>query len=420
MRRVVVTGMGLITSIGKNQEEVLTSLKESRTGVQLYEPFQHDDIPPKMVGWVDGFEFPTPDPEDWEYPSEYTLNRIQLRPMAPNCLYGFCAMKQAVDDAGLTEDEVSNPRTSIMAASGGSLWISHETLKTMFKSGVQRMLPMSVVGSIPGNLNINLATSFKIKGGALGFASACASSAHSAGHAYDLIKLGRHDRVFVAGAEDVNECSSLPFAAVRALSTSSDPEKSPCAFDKNRDGFVQAGGATVLVLEDLEVAKARGAKIYAEMIGWGQSSDGFNVMAPEPNGEGLARSIQNCLEESNLQKSEVDYVNAHATSTPVGDIAEVKALTTVFNEGHIPKISSTKSLTGHGLSLAGAMEAAFTVLSLKEGFMPVSAHISELDEKCADVPVITEKTDAVPNVAISNSSGFGGSNVTLAFKKWAE
>jgi 3-oxoacyl-[acyl-carrier-protein] synthase-1 len=418
MKRVAVTGLGFITSIGNNREQVLRSLQECRTGVEPFPDFAAPDIPVKLAGTVKGFQFPTPYFEDWTYPPECQLTREQLRPMAPNSLYAYCAMQQAIAAAKLTPDLISNPRTGVMCASGGSIWLAYDNLHTMLTRGVARCQPMGIINSIPGSLYINLVTAFKIKGGSAGFSSACSSSAHALGAACDLIRLNRQDMVFVVGAEDCNKFNILPFAAIRALSLQTDPQKTPCAFDLKRDGFVGTGGATVLVLEDLEHAQRRGAPIAAEVLGWGQSSDGYNVIAPDPNGDGLRRAMEAALQDANLQKDDVDYINAHATSTPAGDVSECRAIRAVFGNGKTPPVSSTKSLTGHGLSLAGAMEAAFCVLAVQEKFTPISAHITQLDPACAIVPIVTKPITDAPRVALNNSSGFGGTNVCLAVRCW--
>jgi len=418
MNRVVVTGLGFITSIGNNRAQVLRSLKECRTGIERFSEFAPADIPVKLAGTVKGFQFPTAYFEDWTYPAEYQLTREQLRPMSPNSLYAFCAMQQAIDVAKLTPGLVSHPRTGVMCASGGSMWLAHESLSTMLNRGVARCQPMSIINAIPGSLYINLVTAFKIKGGSLGFSSACSSSSHALGTACDLIRLGRQNIVFVAGAEDCNKFSILPFASIRALSVQTDPEKTPCAFDKKRDGFVGTGGATVVVLEELEHARRRGAPIGAEVLGWGQASDGYNVLAPEPSGDGLKRAMEDALRDANLPAEEVDYINAHATSTAAGDVSECRAIRSVFGAGHTPHVSSTKSLTGHGLSLAGAMEAGFCVLALQEKFIPVSAHITQLDPECAIVPIVTKPIPDAPRIALNNSSGFGGTNVSIALRRW--
>jgi 3-oxoacyl-[acyl-carrier-protein] synthase-1 len=420
MRRVVVTGLGFITSIGNNRADVLESLKTSRTGVERFPEFEGDHIPVKLAGTVKGFAFPTYDFEDWVYPKEYRISRVQMRPMAPHCVYGFCAMQQAIRDAGLTPDQVSNPRTGAMCASSGSMLMAYHNLHIMETKGLYHAQPTGVVSGIPGTLNINLAACFQLKGATLGFASACASSAHAFGTAVDLIRLDRQDVVFAVGAEDCTRLTMLPFAASRTLSLRVNPAETPCAFDVKRDGFVPTGGAAVVVLESLEHAQRRGAAIQAEVLGWGESSDGYNVVAPEPNGEGLARCMTLALADAAVPPGRVDYINAHATSTVAGDVAELRAIKSVFGGGKIPHVSSTKSLTGHGLSLAGAMEAGFTVLALKERFTPVSAHITELDPECAGVPVVVRPVDAAPEIALSNSSGFGGTNVTLVLKRWNE
>lgn len=418
MRRVVVSGLGFITSIGNSQAEVLASLRAVKTGIELFDELDKPGVPVKLAGTVKGFTFPETRSEEWTMPNGYAIAREQLRSMAPNCVFAFCAMQQAIADARLTGDLVSHPRTGAMCASGGSMWLTYENLDVMMKRGVQRCYPLAMIASIAGTLNMNLGACFRIKGASLGFSSACASSAHAFGAAFDHIRLGRQDIVFVAGAEDCNFFSVLPFAGLRALTPQTDPSVSPCAFDRRRDGFVVTGGASVLVLEELENAQRRGAPIYAEVLGWGEASDGFSVIAPEPNGEGLARAMRNALEAAQMQPSQVDYINAHATSTLAGDVAEIRAIKQVFGTEKAPRLSSTKSLTGHGLSLAGAMEAAFCCLALKERFTPVSANITELDPECEGVPVVTEPTDFAPRIAMSNSSGFGGTNVALLLKQF--
>ena len=418
MKRVVVTGLGFITSVGNDQAQVLRSLRERRTGVELFPEFASPDIPVKLAGTVKDFQFPTPYFEDWIYPAEYQLTREQLRPMAPNSLYAWCAMQQAVRAAGLSPDLVSHPGTGLMAASGGSMWLAHDSIQTMLTRGIKRCQPMSIINSIPGSLHINLAALFKIKGPTLGFSSACSSSAHAVGAAFDLIRLGRQQIVFAVGAEDCNKVSILPFASVRALSVQTDSCLTPCAFDIKRDGFVGTGGAAVLVLEELDHALRRQAPIYAEITGWSQTSDGYNVLAPDPEGDGLRRAMQAALTDASLKPNDVDYINAHAPSTPAGDLSEVTAIRNTFTQGRVPNVSSTKSLTGHGLSLAGAMETAFCCLALQEKFTPVSAHITELDPACEGVPIVTRPIAEFPRVALNNSSGFGGTNVCVALRHW--
>ncbi len=420
--RPVVTGLGFITSIGNSRAEVSRSLREVRTGVEPFAEFVNDpNIPVTLFGTIKEFTFPSTDFEDWTYPPRHQVPRETLRPMAPNSLFAYFAMHEAIADAALPPGSVSNDGTGLICASGGSMWMAYENYVIMWKKGIMRCPPMSVVNSIPGSLYINLVPTFGIRGPSHGISSACASSAHALGQAMDLIRTGRQQVVFVVGAEDANRYSSVPFAAARALSVQKDPAKSPCAFDIKRDGFVGTGGAAVLIVESLEHARKRGApKVYAELLGWGQTSDGYNVLAPDPSGDGLARAMRQALRDAKVAPAKVDYLNAHATSTPPGDASEITAIKTVFPEGQRPRVSSTKSLTGHGLSLAGAMEAGFCCVALDEGFTPVSAHITELDPMCDGVPIVTAPTDAVPRLVMTNSSGFGGTNVSIVMRSPAD
>ena len=417
-KRVVITGLGFITSIGQTYAEVLESLRRARSGIEILDEMPADG--PRLVGTIRNFSFAGPECDDWIFPAEYRIERNELRSMSPHVVYAWCALQQAILDAGLGRELVSHSRTGAMCASAGSMSVMYENLHTMVTRGVHKCYPLALPAAFPGTVNSNLAASFKLKGAVLGFTSACASSAHALGYACDQIDLGRQDRMFVVGAEDCNKYNLLPFASVRALSLEPDPEKTPAPFDLKRDGFVGTGGATTLVLEDLESARARGARIYAEVLGWGEAADGYNVMAPEPNGDGLGRAMENALAHAGVKPEQVDYINAHATGTPAGDLSEVRAIRRVFSTGRMPSVSSTKALTGHGLSLAGAMEAAFTTLALHEKFMPVSAKIRQLDPACACVPILVKPTDAEPTIALSNSSGFGGANVSLVFKRWTE
>ena len=421
MSRVVITGLGFITSIGNSRQEVSASLREGRTGVERFAEFADPSIPVKLAGTVKGFSFPTTEFEDWTYPAGYKIPRETLRPMAPNTLFAYFAMRQAIDDAALEPETVSDPMTGLTCASGGSMWMAYANLDTMLHRGVMRCPPMGIINSIPGSLYINLVPAFRIKGPSLGFSSACSSSAHALGAAVDLIRSGRQKTVFVCGAEDCNKFSILPFATVRALSVQTDPEKSPCAFDKKRDGFVGTGGAAALVVEDLDHALERGAPhIHAEVLGWGQASDGYNVLASDPTGDGLARTMELAIADAGVAPEDIEYINAHATSTPFGDASEANALKKVFNGARRPYVSSTKSLTGHGLSLAGAMEAGFCCLTLEEKFIPVSAHITELDPVCEGVNIVTRPVEAAPRIVMNNSSGFGGTNVSIVLRRWDE
>lgn len=417
MRKVYITGVGFITSIGNDALAVAESLREMRHGMVEYPPFQKADIPVKVAAPIRDFTTDTTDPEDWVFPARYSIRREALRGMAPHGVYAYCAMQQAVEDAKLSEREYSNPSTGLYAASAGSPFLLGHHLERMRKHGVMRCAPLGVVAAISGTINFNLVSQFKIKGASTGFSSACASSAHALGFAYDEIAMGRQDRMFVVGAEDGNVESILPFAGMRALSLQTDPSIASRPFDVARDGFVGTGGATVLVLESEEEVARRNPKVYCEVAGWGQASDGYNVAISHPEGTGLRMAMENALKYSDTAAEAVDYVNAHATSTPIGDISEVKALKGVFgNSPTRPAISSTKALTGHGLSLAGAMEAGFCCLAIKEGFMPGSAHITKMDPACEGLNIIRATLPQAPNVVLSNSSGFGGANVCLVFK----
>ncbi|MBI3886885.1 MAG: beta-ketoacyl-[acyl-carrier-protein] synthase family protein [Opitutae bacterium] len=417
MRKVYITGVGFITSIGNDAARVSESLREMRHGMVLYPPFQKADVPVKVAAPIRDFQTDTTEAEDWVFPARYSLRRELLRGMAPHGVYAYCAMQQAVEDAKLTDADCSNPDTGLYAASGGSPFLLGYYLEKMRRHGVMRCQPLGVVASISGTVNFNLVSHFKIKGASTGFSSACASSAHALGFACDEIMLGRQQRMFVVGAEDGNTESILPFAGMRALSVQTDPSIASRPFDLARDGFVGTGGATVLVLESEAEVERRGAKIYCEVAGWGQASDGHNVAISHPEGTGLRVAITNALKATDLPPEAVDYVNAHATSTPIGDLSEIRALKTIFgNSPTRPAVSSTKALTGHGLSLAGAMEAGFCALAMREGFMPGSAHITRLDPACTGLNIIRATLPHRPGIVLSNSSGFGGANVAVIFR----
>ncbi len=414
----MVSGLGLITSIGNGRENVLRSLREGHSGIELDPQLANAKSPVKLAGTIKGFQFPEPDPQDWILPESLPLGRSELRATTPNVLFAYAAMQEAVAAAQLTPELVSNPDTGLHCASAGSAWLTHVNLSVILARGPGRCSPPAVIAGMPNSLHLNLVARYGIKGVSLAFSSACASSSHALGHALDQIRLGRQKIIFVVGAEDCHPYNILPFASLRALSLQTNPSLAPRPFDCNRDGFVITGGASVLVLEEMEHALQRNAPIEAEVLGWGQASDGYDIVAPDPSGVGLSRAMELALADSRIAPEAVDYINAHATGTLAGDLAEIEAVSRVFGKTGRPLISSTKSLTGHGLSLAGAMEAAFSVLSVKEGFAPVSANIDELDPAAEGLGVITTASDRRPQIALSNSSGFGGSNVCLAFKKW--
>lgn len=416
-RRVVVTGLGFVSSIGNSSAEVTASLRELRHGIAPYPPFADDRVPVKLTAPVRGFDTLSKDPEDWTYPAAYSVKRDVLRGFAPHGLYAYCSVRQALDDAKLADADIAGPETGMFTASSGSTSMMYHHLSRMMNHGVMRCSPMGIVSSIAGTLSFNLVAAYKIRGASTGFVSACASSGHALGYAYDEITLGRQDRMIVVGAEDGDLESILPFAGMRALSLSTDPDSASCPFDTRRSGFVATGGAVTLILEDAETAQKRGAEIYAEFLGWGQASDGYSPAISHPEGAGLAEAMTRCLKATGVPATGIDYINAHATSTPIGDKSELKAIKTVFGAGSTPAVSSTKALTGHGLSMASALEAAICCLALKEGFVPGNAHLKSPDPEAEGVtlPTITESRPL--RTALTNSSGFGGANVALLFGK---
>jgi 3-oxoacyl-[acyl-carrier-protein] synthase-1 len=418
MPKVLITGLGFITSIGNDAAAVTRSLRELRHGMVVYPPFQKADCPVKIAAPVRDFDTSSPDPEDWTYPERYRVRREVLRSMGPNAFYAWCAMRQAIEDARLAEADCSNEDTGLYAASGGSPWLFGHLLDKMHTQGVMRCPPLGIVAAISGTVNFNLVAQFKIKGASAGFSSACASSSHALGFAHDEIALGRQKRMFVVGAEDGNTDSILPFAGMRALSLQTDPAKASRPFDAARDGFVGTGGAAVIVLESEPEAARRGARAYCEVSGWGQASDGHNVAISHPDGHGLAAAMTRALRAAALEPAAIGYVNAHATSTPIGDISEARALRAVFGpSGASPLVSSTKALTGHGLSLAGALETGICALALRDGFVPGSAHITQPDPACAGLDIPRETQEKQVTHAINNSSGFGGANVAIVLKR---
>lgn len=418
--RVVVTGLGLITSIGNNRAQVTESLRELRHGFENVVFMDNPRIPVKVAGTIKEFKTNSSNWVDWEYPDHYQLDVDYLKSLSPHGLHCLCAMLQAIEDSGLEQDQVSSVDTGLFASSAGSTFMMRHNLESMIATNGMRINPMSVVCSVSGTLNFNLGAYFGIRGGNLGFVSACASSSHAIGYGFDEISLGRHKRIFVVGGEELTAETYLPFNGMRALSRNPDPNTASRPFDVKRDGFVGTGGGVALLLEDMDEAKKRGAKIYAELVNWGQASDGYNIAMPHPEGSGLTLAMKKALKAAKVNPEDVDYVNAHATSTPPGDKSEALSLVAIFgtDKDKRPAVSSTKALTGHGLSMAGVMEAAFSVIAMKDGFIPGAAHISEPDPLCEHITLPKETLDQAPNTVISNSSGFGGSNVCLVFKKW--
>ncbi|MGA2051982.1 MAG: beta-ketoacyl-[acyl-carrier-protein] synthase family protein [Opitutales bacterium] len=418
--QVVVTGVGFISPIGNSQASVVESLRQLRHGFSFYPRFEQDNVPVRLAGLIKDFNTESVDAEDWTYPGEYKIKRETVRGFAPHVLFAYCALTQALADARLAPQEISSEDTGLFTASSGSASMLHYNVARMLSLGVSRCPPLGVVSSVVGTLSYNLVAAFKILGSSCGFASACASSGHALGFAWEEVAAGRQKRMLVVGGEDGNFECLLPFAGMRALSPSRDPETASRPFDRDRNGFVGAGGACALVLETGEEAARRGATVYCEMSGWGQASDGYNVAISHPDGVGLAQAMRVALRRTGLQPGDVDYINAHATSTPIGDISEIRAIKTVFGakgENGRPAISSTKALTGHPLSLASILEAGICALAIKHGFTPGSAHIKNLEPEALGLNILRANLDQGPRVVLSNSSGFGGANVVLVFRK---
>jgi len=416
-RHAVVTGLGFITSIGNDRAAVTESLRSLRPGLERVEFLGNPSLAVKVAGTIKEFSVDSPTWRDWRYPARYSLPREALRSLPPHGLYAICAVEQALADSGLAATDLTDGATGLYCASAGSAFLLHHHLAHMHAVHGERGNPMGVVASIAGTLNFNLAANYGIRGAVGGFAAACASSSHALGCALDDIRLGRQTRMLVVGAEEVNAETILPFAAMRALSTNPDPATASRPFDQQRDGFVGAGGAVCLILEEAESARKRGAPIYAELAGWGQAADGFNVAVSHPDGAGLAEAIRRALADAGVKPAEIGYVNAHATSTPAGDRSEALALATVFTKtGAHPQVSSTKGLTGHPLSMSGVMEASFCALAIRDGFIPGNANLVSPDDACAGLSLPRSTAAAAPGIVLNNSSGFGGSNVCHVFK----
>jgi 3-oxoacyl-[acyl-carrier-protein] synthase I len=418
-RTALVTGLGFITSIGNDRAAVTRSLRALHPGIERVEFLNNPALPVKVAGTIKEFAVDSPSWRDWHWPARYDLPRETLRSLAPHGLYAICAVEQALADAHLLPGQITDGVTGLYCASAGSAFLLHQHLAQMHAVRGERGNPNGLVASIAGTLNFNLAAHYQIRGAVGGFAAACASSSHALGCALDDIRLGRQERMLVVGAEEVNAETVLPFAAMRALSSCSDPAIASRPFDRGRDGFVCAGGAVCMILEEAGAARRRQAPVYAEFAGWGQAADGYKVAVSHPEGAGLAEAMRRTLADSRLQPADIDYVNAHATSTPAGDRSEAIALGAVFTaSGAHPRISSTKGLTGHPLSMSGVMEAAFCALAIRDGFTPGSANLENPDETCAGLDLPRQTLDIAPGIAMNNSSGFGGSNVCHVFRRW--
>lgn len=405
MRRVVVTGLGIISSIGNNKQEVLESLRQGRSGIEFCEEYRELGFRSHVHGSL-------------KIDLDSAVDRKLRRFMGDGAAYNYLAMEQAIADAGLEEDMVSNARTGLIMGSGGSstknLVLAADILR---EKGARKVGPFMVTRTMSSTNSACLATHFKIKGVNYSISSACATSAHCIGNAAELIQLGKQDRMFAGGGEELHWTMTILFDAMPALSSkfNDTPEQASRAYDVDRDGFVISGGGGVLVLEALEHARARGAKIYAEFTGYGASSDGYGMV--QPSGDGAARCMELGL---NGIDAPIDYINTHGTSTPVGDERELQAIRKVFGN-RVPAISSTKSLTGHSLGAAGVHEAIYSLLMLENDFICASANIKKLDPEADGMPVVLERQDDVRlNYVLSNSFGFGGTNATLVFKRFED
>jgi len=404
MKRVVITGLGVVSSLGNNRDEVEASLKAGKSGIVFAPEYAENGLRSQVHGAVKNLDF------------KDHIDRKQLRFMGDAAAYTYIAMQEAVKDSGLTEDQVSNPRTGMIAGSGGgSNSNSTGAVETTRTKGVRRVGPYMVTRTMGSTVSACLATPFKIKGINYSISSACSTSAHCIGSAVEQIQLGKQDIVFAGGGEELHWTMSVMFDAMGALSTKYNdcPEKSSRAYDADRDGFVIAGGGGMVVVEELEHALARGAKIYAEITGYGANSDGYDMVAP--SGEGAVRCMKMALETID---GPVDYINPHGTSTVVGDTKEADAIREVFGE-NMPKISSTKSMSGHSLGAAGVHEMIYSLIMLDKDFIAPSINIEHLDPACEGMPIVTKlEENAGLNRIMSNSFGFGGTNASVVIEKY--
>lgn len=403
MRRVVITGLGIVSCLGTDKDSVSASLRAGRSGIRFNPAYAEMGLRSQVSGSVD-------------LNLEELIDRKVYRFMGDAAAFAYLSMEQAIKDAGLSAEEVSSPRIGLVAGSGGaSTFNQMEAMDILREKGVKRVGPYRVPRTMGSTVSACLATPFKIKGVNYSISSACATSAHCIGHAMELIQLGKQDIVFAGGGEEEHWSQSFLFDAMGALSSkyNDTPQTASRAYDESRDGFVIAGGGGMVVVEELEHALKRGAKIYAEIIGYGATSDGYDMVAP--SGEGAVRCMQQALSTVN---EPIDYLNTHGTSTPVGDVAESRGVREVFGD-KAPLISSTKSLSGHSLGAAGVHEAIYCMLMMEGNFLAASANIENLDPEIADLPILREtKENFSANVVMSNSFGFGGTNATLVLKRW--
>ena len=409
MRRVVVTGLGIVSSIGVGKEAVTQSLRNATSGIVHQPDYAERGFRSQVAGTI-------------KTELEDHIDRRALRFMGPPAGYAYMAMQEALADSGMEEaDYAENDRVGLIIGSGGpSMKWQTYAMETAAEKGVKRIGPFNVPKVMSSTCSAVLSTLFKIHGHNYSITSACSTSAHCIGHAAELIQFGKQDVVFAGGGEEEHWSLSMSFDAMGAMSSkyNETPERASRAFDKDRDGFVISAGGSVLVLEEYERAKARGAKIYAEIVGYGATSDGHDMVAP--SGEGAMRCMRQALagfDDRAIKASDVQYINAHGTSTPVGDVAELGAVKAVFGEGSTPAVGSTKSLTGHALGAAGSNESIYSLLMMEGGFLAQSPNIDELDEATAGVDILTAQRELDVHTALSNSFGFGGTNASLIFSK---
>ncbi|MBT1450973.1 beta-ketoacyl-ACP synthase I [Glaciecola sp. XM2] len=402
MKRAVITGLGIVSSIGNNAQEVADSLRHGRSGIRFSEQFKEMGMRSHVWG--------NPQIDLKEH-----IDRKVLRFMGEAASYSYLAMEQAIKDAGLTEQQYSNERVGIIAGSGGASSENQVASADILREkGVRRVGPYMVTRCMGSTVSACLATPFKIKGVNYSISSACATSAHCIGNAWEMIQLGKQDMVFAGGGEELHWALSSQFDAMGALSTkyNDNPAVASRTYDANRDGFVSAGGGGMVVVEELEHALARGAKIYAEIVGYGATSDGYDMVAP--SGEGAIRCMKQALADVN---EPLDYLNTHGTSTPVGDVKELEAIQALFGDNS-PAISATKAMSGHSLGAAGVHEAIYSILMMENDFIAPSINIDELDEAAKGLDIVMQTREQKLNLVMSNSFGFGGTNASLVFKKY--
>ncbi|MGF1870065.1 beta-ketoacyl-ACP synthase I [Photobacterium indicum] len=402
MKRAVITGMGIVSSIGNDVKEVLASLKSGKSGINFSEQFAENKLRSNVWGDLK------------MNPAEH-IDRKKMRFMGDAAAFAYLSMEQAIEDSGLSDDQVSNDRTGLVAGSGGASSYNQVAAVDIIRNkGVKRVGPYMVPRTMSSTVSACLATPFKIRGVNYTMSSACATSAHCIGHAVELIQLGKQDVVFAGGGEELDWSLTMMFDAMGALSTkyNDDPSKASRTYDADRDGFVISGGGGMLVIEELEHALARGAKIYGEVVGYGATSDGYDMVAP--SGEGAVRCMKMAMQDLDAP---IDYINTHGTSTPVGDVKELGAIQELFGENS-PAISATKAMTGHALGAAGVHEAIYSTLMLNNNFVAPSINIDNLDPAAEGLDIVTETRETELKTVMSNSFGFGGTNATLVIKKY--